>query len=56
MIYKSEVRDPLVLQLQTDEARERIHRAIVEGAKTFENDGRISIGMSAVIGWAHKLA
>lgn len=32
LTYKAAVRTPLVLQLQTDEARERIHEAIIEGA------------------------
>lgn len=47
--YKSAVRTPLVLELQTPEARERIHAAIVEGAKRFERQGRIEIAMPAVL-------
>lgn len=52
--YKSTVRTPLVLQLQTEEARERIHAAIIEGAKDLEKDGRIELAMPAVMGVGRK--
>lgn len=53
-VYKSAVRTPMVLKLQTDEARERIHAAILEGAKRFEKDGRIELAMPAVMGVGRK--
>jgi hypothetical protein len=34
LIYESIVRTPMILQAQSDDARERIHRAIVEGAES----------------------
>lgn len=54
--YRSTVRMPMVLRLQSDDARERIHAAIVEGVERFNNAGRIEIPMPAVMGWARKPA
>ncbi len=54
LVYKSAVRMPMILELQTDEARERIHAAILEGAKRFVKGDRVEIGMPAVMAFAHK--
>lgn len=56
LTYKSAVRTPMVLELQTDEARERIHAAIVEDAKRYVKDGRMELAMPAVMGSARKPA
>lgn len=55
-VYKSTVRMPMVLQLQSDEAREQIHKDIIENAKKFEKHGRIELPMPAVLGSARKPA
>lgn len=52
LIYKSIVRTPMLLEAQTDEARERIHRAILEGAEAYQKDGRISLRFPAVLATA----
>jgi SAM-dependent methyltransferase len=36
ILYKGMVRTPMVLELQTTEAREKIHKTIIEGAKQCE--------------------
>lgn len=54
LTYKSAVRTPMVLKLQTDEARRKIHETIIEGAKRFEKDGRIELAMPAVLVTARK--
>lgn len=54
LTYKAAVRTPLVLQLQTNEARDRIHEAIIEGAKHYLKDGRLELAMPAVMGSARK--
>ena len=41
LIYKSVARTPMMLERQTEEARERIHRAIVEGAEKYRRDDSI---------------
>lgn len=56
LTYKSAVRTPMVLRLQSDEARERIHAAIIEGAGRYVKDGRIELAMPAVMGCARKPA
>ncbi|HET8647664.1 MAG TPA: methyltransferase type 11, partial [Vicinamibacteria bacterium] len=52
--YNSAVRMQMILALQTAEARERIHQAIIEGTSRFEKAGRIEIPMPAVLASAHK--
>ena len=54
LAYKSAVRMRMVLELQTDEARERIHAAILEGARRYVKDGRMELAMPAVLGAARK--
>lgn len=55
-VYSSTVRAPMLLRLQTEEARKRIHAAIVDGARRFETDGRIELPMPAVMGVGVKPA
>jgi SAM-dependent methyltransferase len=50
----SAVRLEMILSLQTAEARERIHRAIAEGAERFRARGKIEIPMPAVLASAEK--
>ena len=45
----SAVRLQMILSRQTDEARERIHRAIVEGVALFRVGGQIELPMPAVL-------
>ena len=52
LIYKSIVRLPMILELQTDDARERIHRAIVEGAEAYRKGGAIELKFAAVLATA----
>lgn len=54
MVYKSAVRTPMVLEAQSQAARERIHRAILEGAEAFRRAGRIGIAMPAVLASGRK--
>lgn len=51
----SAVRMEMILKLQTPEARERIHRAIVEGAENFRVGDQIEIPMPAVLASAEKM-
>lgn len=50
----SAVRLEMILSFQTAEARERIHRAIVEGAELFRGGGKIEIPMPAVLASAAR--
>ena len=50
----SAVRLEMILSLQTTGARERIHRAIVEGAEHFRGGGGIEIPMPAVLASATR--
>jgi ubiquinone/menaquinone biosynthesis C-methylase UbiE len=52
LIYKSIVRTPMILQAQSDDARERIHRAIVEGAESYRQGDLIQLGFPAVLATA----
>ncbi len=54
LAYKSAVRTPMVLNLQSDAARERIHAAIRDGAKRFTKGGRMELAMPAVMASARK--
>ena len=54
LTYKSAVRIPMVLGLQTDEARERIHAAILEGAMRFVKGDRMELAMPAVMASARR--
>ena len=50
----SAVRLEMILSSQTAEARERIHRAIIEGAELFRVGGKIEIPMPAVLASATR--
>ena len=50
----SAVRLEMILSSQTAEARERIHRAIIEGAERFRVGGKIEIPMPAVLASATR--
>jgi len=52
LIYKSIVRTPMVLRAQTDEARARIHEAIVSGAEHYRTQGVIHLRFPAVLATA----
>lgn len=52
LIYKSVVRTPMILQAQTPDARERIERAIVEGAESYRRNGAIALRFPAVLATA----
>jgi ubiquinone/menaquinone biosynthesis C-methylase UbiE len=52
--YKVAPRMQMVLALQTADARERIHQAIVEGATSFAKGGGLEIAMPALLASAHK--
>jgi hypothetical protein len=54
-VYKSTVRTAAVLERQTPEARDRIHRAIREGAQLFARDGAYEIAWPATVAVARKL-
>jgi SAM-dependent methyltransferase len=49
MIYKSIVRTPLLLERQTPEAREAIHRAIVENAEQYREGDKLKLGFPAAL-------
>jgi ubiquinone/menaquinone biosynthesis C-methylase UbiE len=48
------VRLKMILGLQTERARQQIHRAIVEGAERFRTDGGIVMAMPALLAVGHK--
>jgi ubiquinone/menaquinone biosynthesis C-methylase UbiE len=52
LIYRSIVRTPMILQAQSDDARERIHRSIVEGAERYRSDDMIELRFPAVLATA----
>lgn len=52
LIYKSVVRTPMVLRAQSEEARERIHKAIVNGAEDYRKQGVIHLRFPAVLATA----
>ena len=54
MIYKSIVRTPMVLERQTEEARETIHAAILEKAEDYRRDGKIRLAFPAALYTATK--
>jgi hypothetical protein len=49
LIYKSSVRTAMVLELQSEPARARIHQAIIAGARAFERGGTFRIGWPALV-------
>ena len=49
MIYKSIVRTPMLFERQTDEARERIHQAIVEGAEQYRVGDKLRLLFPAAL-------
>jgi hypothetical protein len=53
-IYKSSVRMSMVLERQTPDTLDRIHRAIREGAERFARGGAYAIGWPAVLAAARK--
>lgn len=54
MIYKSAVRLVMLLDLQTAEARERIHNTVIEEAGKFHRDGAFEMAVPAVLVSAQK--
>jgi SAM-dependent methyltransferase len=54
LIYKGAVRTPMVLEAQTDHAREAIHRAILEESEKLRNGGTIEIRFPASMACACK--
>lgn len=52
LIYKSVVRTPMILQAQTDDARERIHGAIIQGAEVYRMNDTIRFRFPAVLATA----
>jgi len=54
MIYKSAVRLVMLLDLQTAEARERIHKTVIEEAGKFHRDGAFEMAVPAVLVSARK--
>jgi ubiquinone/menaquinone biosynthesis C-methylase UbiE len=52
LIYKSIVRTPMILEAQAADARERIHRAIVEGAESYRKNDTIELKFPAVLATA----
>ena len=53
-IYKGTVRTAAVLERQTPDAIDRIHRAIREGAERFMRDGTYEMAWPAVLAAARK--
>jgi SAM-dependent methyltransferase len=54
MLYKSTVRAAMLLGHQAPEARERIHRAILDGVAQFARQGSYTLNFPAVIAAARK--
>ena len=52
LIYKSVVRIPMILERQTSDARERIHRAILSDAEHYRQGGEIELKFPAVLATA----
>lgn len=51
-VYKNMVRTSMVLQLQTEEAKERIHRSLIEGAESYWSESRVRIRFPATLATA----
>ena len=54
MIHKSTVRTAMLLEGQTEEARAKIHQAIVESAEQFKRGGAFTMAWPAVLASASK--
>lgn len=54
MVYKSVVRMPMVLEAQTESAREQIHAAVIEGAKAHRENEGIKIAFPALLAVAQR--
>jgi SAM-dependent methyltransferase len=54
LFYKSAVRMPMVLERQTSEARERIHKAVLESAERFRAGDRLAVPSPAFMVTAVK--
>ena len=54
LIYKGAVRTPMILDAQTVQAREAIHRAILEGSKAFRKGNAIEFRFPASMVTATK--
>jgi ubiquinone/menaquinone biosynthesis C-methylase UbiE len=52
LIYKGIVRTPMILQAQTEDARERIHRAIVQGTEDYRVNEVIRLRFPAILATA----
>jgi SAM-dependent methyltransferase len=55
MIYNSTVRTAMLLEHQTHDARERIHRAIMDEAAQFERDGKYRLAFPAILSAGRKV-
>lgn len=49
MLYKSVVRMPMILEAQTDAAREQIHAAILEGVNSLRREDGIAVAYPALL-------
>lgn len=49
MIYQSVVRTPMILERQTPEVREAVHREILEKAEDYRRDGQIRLAFPAAM-------
>ena len=54
MVYKSAVRTAALLELQSPEDRENIHKQIIEGAEAYKVGTTYNIAWPAVIAWGSK--
>lgn len=54
LLYKSTVRVPMVLNVQPDEVKARIHQAILEGAEHYRTAAGISVKFLAKLMVTHK--
>ena len=52
LIYKSVVRTPMILEAQTHDAREKIHRAILRETEHYRRSGEIELKFPAVLATA----
>lgn len=54
LIHKSIVRPPMILALQTPEARQRVHEAILHGAESYRTEKGIRLAFPAMLSVATK--
>lgn len=51
-VYKNMVRTSMVLQFQTEEAKEKIHRSLIEGAESYRSEKGVQIRFPATLATA----